>query len=159
LRYPLDITSATKRDRLAAIVGGWIDQCAAKGFNAVDIDNLDTYARFSSRISKTDAIAYMTLLAARAHAKGLAMSHKNAAEVLPDLLAQNITDFVVNESCGQYNECNVFLSYGRPVLNVEYTNSAFNRSCNSYKTRMSIVRRDQNLVAKGRTGYVYKTCP
>ena len=48
-----------------AIVGQWIDECAAKGFDAVDIDNLDTYSRFATRITKTAAIQYMTLLAAR----------------------------------------------------------------------------------------------
>ena len=94
----------------------------------------------------------------RAHAKNLAISHKNAGEVLPNLLGQGITDFVVNESCNAYNECDLFLGYGKPVLNVEYASTPFSRSCTKYKTRMATIQRDQNLVAKGKSGYVYKTC-
>src|SRR5690349_23951050 len=41
----LDISTAPKRDQLAVIVGGWIQGCADDGFQAVEIDNLDTYSR------------------------------------------------------------------------------------------------------------------
>lgn len=156
--YILDIRTAAKRRRLAAIVGQWIDGCAAKGFDAVDIDNLDTYARFPAYINQSAAKSYMTLLAAIAHARGLAISHKNAPALLAGLLKAGITDFVVNESCNEFDECQLFLKYGKPVLNVEYKEGSFSTGCAKYKTRMAIVRRDQNLQPVGSSGYVYKTC-
>src|SRR5262249_42305807 len=41
----LDTSTAEKRQGLAEIVGGWIQGCAKDGFDAVEIDNLDSYSR------------------------------------------------------------------------------------------------------------------
>src|SRR5580693_8341582 len=38
----LDTATASDRTRLASVIGKWIDGCAAKGFNAVEPDNLDS---------------------------------------------------------------------------------------------------------------------
>nr|BFE52173.1 hypothetical protein GCM10017745_56000 [Saccharothrix mutabilis subsp. capreolus] len=41
----LDLRTADKRARVADKVGGWIDGCAAKGYQAVEPDNYDSYTR------------------------------------------------------------------------------------------------------------------
>lgn len=41
----LDLRTPHKRRRLAAIVGAWTQECAAKGFDAVEFDNLDSFTR------------------------------------------------------------------------------------------------------------------
>jgi hypothetical protein len=78
----LDVSTAEKRARLAAIVGGWIEGCAVAGFDAVEIDNLDTYSRAGGRLSEDDAIAFMRLLSGAAHARGLAVAQTNSAEIV-----------------------------------------------------------------------------
>lgn len=41
----LDTSSDAKRSRLAAIVDGWLADCADRGFRAVEPDNLDSWTR------------------------------------------------------------------------------------------------------------------
>ena len=38
-------TTAKRRSELAGVIGDWIAGCAADGFDAVEIDNLDTFTR------------------------------------------------------------------------------------------------------------------
>ncbi|OEV19859.1 hypothetical protein AN219_27525, partial [Streptomyces nanshensis] len=70
-------------DELANLVGGWIDGCAEKGFQAVEVDNLDSYERSGDRLSRADNVAFAALLTRRAHRSGLAAGQKNAQELLP----------------------------------------------------------------------------
>ena len=48
----IDVSTPAKRAGVAAIVGGWIDGCKAAGFDAVEIDNLDSYARSAGRLTE-----------------------------------------------------------------------------------------------------------
>ncbi len=41
-KFLLDTGRAGKRAALADVVGEWIDGCAADGFDAVELDNLDS---------------------------------------------------------------------------------------------------------------------
>ena len=50
--YILDITTETKRQAIAEVVGGWIKGCAKSGFAAVEIDNLDSYSRVKKGLIK-----------------------------------------------------------------------------------------------------------
>lgn len=77
----LDISTPAKRERLAAIVGEWIDGCATDGYQAVEADNLDSYERSDGRLTPEHDLAFARLLVDRAHAAGLAIGQKNA----PDL--------------------------------------------------------------------------
>ncbi|WP_443080412.1 endo alpha-1,4 polygalactosaminidase [Streptomyces sp. SP18BB07] len=69
----LDIRTAAKRERVASRVNGWIDGCAAKGYQAVEPDNYDTFTRFPDHLTAGQAKAFMKLLSAHAHAKGPAV--------------------------------------------------------------------------------------
>ena len=56
-------------------------RCAADGFDAVEIDNLDTFARSHGLMTEDDAVAQVRLFADAAHAAGLAIAQKNSAEI------------------------------------------------------------------------------
>lgn len=154
----LDISSPAKRTALAAIVGGWIDGCAKKGFQAVELDNLDTWSRSQGLLTQADAIASITLLTPRAHAAGLAIGQKNAVELGGKGKAAGF-DFAVAEECGRYKECGGYTAvYGAHVLVIEYRSADFTYACGQWGSSLAIVLRDLNLVAAGRTGYVYQGC-
>lgn len=153
----LDITTPEKRSALAVIVGGWIDGCAAAGFEAVEIDNLDTYSRSGGLVVEDDAVAFMQLLSARAHAAGLAIAQKNSAEIVARRSEMG-TDFAVAEECNVYDECDVYTgAYGDAVLVIEYTQGAFATGCSAFP-QLSIVLRDLDLVTPADAGYVYDGC-
>ncbi len=61
----LDLRTPAKRRRLAAIVGRWTDGCAAKGFRAVEYDNLDSFTRSRGLLDRVDALAFARVLVRR----------------------------------------------------------------------------------------------
>ena len=65
----LDLRTADKRTRVAAKVNGWIDECASKGYKAIEPDNYDSYNRSKSLLTTSQAKAYLTLLATHAHSQ------------------------------------------------------------------------------------------
>jgi hypothetical protein len=153
----LDVTTPANRAALADIVGGWIDGCADDGFDAVEIDNLDTYSRSGGLVSEDDAVAFMTLLSARAHARGLAIAQKNSTDVL-DRRAEMGTDFAVAEECNRYDECGDYTAvYGDQVYVIEYRRTDFDAGCSDFP-ELSIVLRDLLLVAPSAPSYVYDGC-
>lgn len=153
----LDVTTPDKRTRLAEVVGGWIDDCATDGFDAIEIDNLDTYARSDGRVSQNDAVAFMRLLSDRAHALGLAIAQKNSTDVL-NRAEEMGTDFAIVEECNRYDECAAYQAvYGNLVYVIEYRDGDFDRGCADFP-ELSIVRRDLNLVGPTSGAYRYDGC-
>jgi hypothetical protein len=154
----IDVGTPAKRAAVAAIVGAWIDGCADAGFDAVEIDNLDSYARSDGRLDADDAVAAMRLFADGAHARGLAIAQKNAAELV-GRRAELGTDFAVAEECGEYDECGAYAdAYADHVLVVEYRRDAFTATCAAWGARLSIVLRDRDLVAPDQDAYVFDGC-
>ncbi|MFE0106700.1 endo alpha-1,4 polygalactosaminidase [Streptomyces sp. NPDC059009] len=154
----LDIRTADKRQRIAAKVGAWINSCADKGFQAVEPDNYDTFTRFSSYLTAGQAKAYISLLADRAHGRGLAIAQKNTGE-LAGAGKETGLDFAVVEECGAYDECGDFTAeYGNHVVVVEYTASGLRKACAQWGSALSIVRRDVGVSPAGSSGYVRQTC-
>jgi hypothetical protein len=154
----LDVSTDAKRAALAQIVGGWMDGCAAKGFQAVEPDNLDSYSRSQGLLTADDDVALATQLARLAHAKGLAIAQKNTAEFLAR--AHQIGfDFAVTEQCGSYNECGGYAStFANHVVDVEYDDSGFASACKAYAGKIAIVLRDLDVSPAGGSSYVDKTC-
>ncbi|MEU7011927.1 endo alpha-1,4 polygalactosaminidase [Streptomyces sp. NPDC046332] len=153
-----DVSTPAKRERLARIVGAWIDGCAAAGYQAVEADNLDSYERSQGRLTPEHDLAFARLLVARAHAAGLAIGQKNAA----DLARQGRKlgfDFAVAEECGQYDECEAYATaFDNRVLVIEYEPEGLTRACARWGETLSIVLRDTDVRPAGRTGYVRATC-
>jgi len=153
----IDITTPAKRTAVAAIVGGWIDGCALAGFDALEIDNLDTYARSGGRITEANAVAMMRLFSDAAHARGLAVAQKNSAELVTRK-AEMGTDFVVAEECNRYDECGDYTAaYGDHVIVIEYQRADFEAGCSAWPD-LSIVLRDLQLVTPTTSGYVFDGC-
>ncbi|NUP45612.1 MAG: protein kinase [Streptomyces sp.] len=154
----LDIRTAAKRQRIAAKLNSWIDECAAKGYKAVEPDNYDAFTRFPKYLKSGQAEALMRLLSAHAHDKGLAIAQKNTAELLSDRASLGL-DFAVAEECAEWDECGEFAeAYGGNVLVVEYTAKGMAKACTDWGNSLSIVRRDESVVPKGASGYVRQTC-
>ena len=153
----LDITSAAKRSAILEIETAWIQGCAQKGFDALEVDNLDTYSRSDGRIAEDQAVAMIRALSDVAHAAGLAVAQKNSSEIA-GRKAEMGTDFAVSEECNTYHECYVYQSaYGNHVLVIEYEKASFDQGCRAYP-ELSIVLRDLEVSAQGSANYVYEGC-
>jgi len=155
--YLLDVGTEAKRAALAGIVGGWIEQCAADGFDAVEIDNLDSFSRSGGLLAEEDAVAFMALLSAVAHDAGLAVAQKNSAELL-GWAAEMGTDFAVAEECNRWSECGDYQdTYGDRVFVIEYRRQDFEAGCADFP-ELSIVLRDRDVTGPGSDTYVYDGC-
>ena len=152
--YLVDMSTPELRERVVGVVGPWIDGCAAAGFDAVEPDNLDSWTRSGGLLTADDAAATARLLVARAHAAGLVIAQKNAAELTGAGLA---LDYAVTEDCGQYDECAGYTDRYGTVLDVEYTDAGFDRACGL--AGLSVQRRDLDVGLPGDTGYVAEWCP
>jgi hypothetical protein len=153
----LDISTPEKRAALAEIVGGWITDCGTDGFDAVEIDNLDTYSRSDGLLTQDHAVAFMSLLSQTAHDAGMAIAQKNSAEIV-DRRDELGTDFVVAEECNRWDECQVYTDvYGDAVLVIEYRAQDFEVGCADFPG-LSIVLRDLDLVPEGDPSYVFEGC-
>jgi len=107
-----------------------MDRCSAKGFDAVEFDNVEGYQNRSGfPLSKADQITYNTWLAQAARARGLEPGLKNALGLIPVL----VDDFgwALNEQCVQFRECGryqPFVDAGKAVFGLEYSVGA-DRMC------------------------------
>lgn len=106
--------------------------CAAKGFDGVDPDNVDGWDGNDTGFPLTaaDQITYNKWLASTAHNLSLACGLKNDVNQIGSLVGS--FDFFVNEQCMQYLECNLYgpaKTANKPVFNVEYTTTGFNKAC------------------------------
>jgi endo-alpha-1,4-polygalactosaminidase (GH114 family) len=155
--FILDVSTTQKRADIAAIVGAWIDGCASAGFQAVEIDNLDTYTRFPDSLSEDAAVAMARTFADRAHDAGLAIGQKNAAELI-DRRAATTFDFAVVEQCNEFTECDEFVAgYGDQVYVIEYMREPFEAGCEQFP-QLSIVLRDVEVAVPGSPTYVRDAC-
>jgi endo-alpha-1,4-polygalactosaminidase (GH114 family) len=118
----------------ADIMRARMDTCKAKGFDAIETDNVDAH-NYESRdengnvvnigtnfmMSLDESIAYIRWLADEAHARGLSIGLKNAEEMAPDVVAD--VDWMLTEDCYVDNWCqaaSVFVENNKPVFMTEY---------------------------------------
>ncbi len=109
-------------DVLGPIWAARLDACAAKGFDAVDPDNIDAFENDSGfPLTADDAVAAYAWLADAAHARGMAVGQKNAPSLAGRLVG--LADFAVTEECltqGWCGEVAAYVDAGKPVLAIEY---------------------------------------
>ncbi|MCX5166714.1 endo alpha-1,4 polygalactosaminidase [Streptomyces antibioticus] len=154
----LDTSTADKRARLSDVVGPWVDGCAESGFQAVELDNLDSYERSAGGLTKAHNAAFAKLLADRAHTAGLAVGQKNTTDLLPDRRKIGF-DFAVAEECGQYDECGAYAeAYANRVFVIEYEDDGFRRACAGHGSELAVVQRDLDVAPRGSEEYVFRTC-
>jgi hypothetical protein len=154
----LDLRTPDKRTGVAAKVKTWIDTCAAKGYQAIEPDNYDSYTRSKNLLTANHAQEYIKLLSSYAHSKNLAIAQKNTPELAGNRVANGL-DFAVTEECGEYEECGDYAGpFNNRVVNVEYTASGMSKGCPEWNGKISMVRRDVYVVPQGSSGYIRKTC-
>jgi hypothetical protein len=154
----LDIGRQDRRVAASSVISAALDSCVRHGFVATELDNLDSWTRSGGRLTAADAAAYASLLVRAAHARGLAVAQKNAAELLGSA-GLPAFDFAVTEDCGAFDECEAFTAvYGDRVFDVEYTDDGFGAAC-AATPPVRVVRRDLELAAPGVGGHVLKHCP
>jgi hypothetical protein len=109
-------------DILAPIMEARLDMCRAKGFDAVEPDNVDAHIHNSGfPITADDQLRYNRFIADAAHARGLSVGLKNDLPQVPDLLPH--FDWALNEQCFEDDECELLLPFiraGKAVFQVEY---------------------------------------
>ncbi|MFZ5911862.1 MAG: endo alpha-1,4 polygalactosaminidase [Chloroflexota bacterium] len=110
-------------DLLAPIMLARLDECAAKGFDGVEPDNMEIYTnRTGFPLTYDDQLRYALWLADEAHKRGLAIGQKNASDQVRDLV--DVYDFAITEDYFYYGEAESMLPYieaGKPVFAAEYT--------------------------------------
>ncbi len=137
-------------DLLAPIMTARMDMCKAKGFDAIEPDNVDGYTNATGfPLTAADQLAYNRWLAQQAHARGLSIALKNDIDQIPDLWQD--FDFAINEQCFQYGECGNYVTYftskGKAVFNVEYSLSK-NQFCSQAKSyNFSSLKKTLNLTS------------
>lgn len=166
--YLIDVSTPERRAAAAAWLEPMVATCAAKGFEAVEFDNLDSWTRFDGTpmedelpFGEADAIAFAELLADMAHAHGLAAAQKNTVELPAEVARARIGfDFAVAEECGHWDECQGYVDvYGDHVIAIEYDEADFRRTCREFGDRLSVVLRDNAVSTPGSDTYRYARCP
>ena len=123
--YFLNINSPATVSITEAMIN---QQCAAKGFDAVETDLDETYSGVDGStgfsLSEADEVAYMTTLANYMHRDGLAWIIKNPDDTGDNYAAtmEPLADGVLTEQCNQYGTCSALSSYvgHKAVFNAEY---------------------------------------
>jgi hypothetical protein len=135
------------------------DWCLAKGFDAVEPDNLDGWQNKTGfPLTKAENLSYDLAIASMAHSLGLSVGLKNLAEQAPSL--EPDFDWALDEQCFQYDECSYFeksfIADGKAVFDVEYHQAP---NCTSATASfLNAQRRDLNLHAPTAKAYLYEPC-
>lgn len=155
--FILDTSTEGKRMQIAALLGTVVASCATGGFDAVEIDNLDSYTRSDGRLAIEDNIDLAARYARVAHGLGLAIAQKNGAGDSQRLRDEIGFDFAVTEECMHYDECDDYLAaYDGLVFDIEYEGD-FAAYCGAEHPE-SMILRDRDLVGPDDPAYVYATC-
>jgi hypothetical protein len=165
--YLIDLSSPAKRAAALHHVQPMVDRCTAKGFEAVEYDNLDSWTRFDGTplahdvpFGRRAAVAYAELLTNYAHRRGLAVAQKNTPALGRRTARLRIDfDFAIAEQCGRYRECRSYSAiYGNHVLDIEYDRAGFRRACASVGRRIAVVLRDVQVSTPSSARYRYRAC-
>ncbi|GAB4475589.1 MAG: hypothetical protein Kow0088_12560 [Anaerolineales bacterium] len=110
-------------DKLAPIMQGRLDLCAAKGFDAVEPDNMEVTGNDSGfPITVEDEQRYALWLAEQAHQRHLAIGMKNTVHLVSHLLPY--FEFMITEDCfaqGWCEQASPFIAQGKAIFAAEYT--------------------------------------
>jgi hypothetical protein len=108
---------------LQAIMLARFKACQAKGFDAVEPDNLDSYENnpgFST--TAEDQLTYDEWVAETVHSLGMAVFQKNDLGQISTLVTY--FDGILDEECSEYSECSALAPYvaaNKPAWDAEYT--------------------------------------
>jgi Glycoside-hydrolase family GH114 len=158
------VTAANQGTILPLMKARFQSWCLAKGFDAIEPDNLDAWTNISN-VNETDNLAYDLAVGQLAHALPLSIGLKN---LMTDLDASQYPQFLatfewaLNEQCYEYSECGAytaagsFLPAGKAVFDVEYNVSPTCADADS--SHMNAQKTDLDLVGATDKGYSYAPC-
>jgi hypothetical protein len=136
-------------DQIRPIMAKRFDMCRAKGFDAVEPDQLDGYANDTGfKLTANDQLAFNRMIARLAHERGLAVGLKNDLDQVDQLVGD--FDFAVNEQCAQYQECerlSPFVSAGKAVFQAEYEKDPGEFCGEAQRLRFSAIKKHLDLDA------------
>jgi hypothetical protein len=158
------VTAANQPVILPLMKARFASWCQAKGFDAIEADNVDGWTNISN-ITQADNLAYDLAISQLAHALPLSIGLKNLAT---DLSASDLPKFVaafdwaLNEQCYEYSECDAytqagsFLPLGKAVFDVEYDKAPDCTQAN--QSHINAQQTDLDLVGATSSGYKYTPC-
>ena len=139
-------------DKLAPIMLSRLDLCQAKGFDALEPDNMDIYTNNTGfPLTYDDQLKYALWFADEAHKRGLAIGIKNAPDQVKDLVEH--FDFAITEDAFYYRwaeDMLPFIEAGKPVFAAEYTDlqGDFTEYCELAKPMgLSVILKQRQLNA------------
>ena len=127
----LDVRDVQKANSvLRSIMDARLDMCHQKGFDMVELDNVDGYTNKTGfPLSAADQLFFNATLANDSHSRGMSVLQKNDNEQIPGLLPY--FDGALNEQCNQYRECTTaqngsygldqYVAAGKVVFQAEYS--------------------------------------
>ncbi len=134
---------------LMPIMEARMDLCKKKGFDGVEVDNIDGYTNGTGfPLTPDHQLTYNKRLAKAAHDRGLAIGLKNDLDQIPALV--NDFDFAINEECAAYDECAAlkpFISANKAVLHAEYGIDTAKFCPTSAALKLSSIRKNLQLDA------------
>jgi len=139
-------------ERLAPVMRARFDLCKAMGFDALEPDNMEVHDNDTGfPLTYDDQLRYAMWLADEAHARGLAIGMKNAADSVKDLLPYY--DFAITEDCfvqGWAEQMKPFIDAGKPVFSAEYDDTGVDLPAACRKARelgFSLIQKHRILTA------------
>lgn len=125
----LDSPAGPTGKTLRQIMTARLDLAQSKGCDGIepDLDDLHTY-NTGFTITQANQVTYNSFLIQAAHARGMSLGLKNGPDTagagsFTTAMYNAGADWVLNEECNQYDECdgyNIFVQNGRAVFQVEY---------------------------------------
>jgi Glycoside-hydrolase family GH114 len=126
-------------DLLGPILEARFDDCATKGFDGVEPDNIDAFENNTGfALTAQDQLDFNRWLAGQAHSRGLSIGLKNDNGQVAALL--NDFDWALTEDCDDQGWCadlSAFIAAGKAVLQSEYTDTGASlaKFCSASRTR------------------------
>ena len=158
--HPININTNRQRRIAVEFIVHRFQECVTRGFDAVELDNLDTFTRYpDAPFNRDDAIAYARLLVEEATDLGLAVGQKNTPELLDVARTEIGFGFAIVEECGETDECQAFVdTFEGRVYAVEYTDAGFATACAEIGDVAGVVQRDLQLATPDSPDHVFATC-
>ncbi len=139
-----------RADALRTIMAKRFDTCKAKGFDALEPDNMDVFEAPSGfPLTRADGVSYALWLADQSHQRGMAIVQKNASSIVADI--RKSYDGALTEDCYADNWCadmQPYIDANQPVFACEYTSSIFVAACTwGVPRKYSFILKNQDLGA------------
>ncbi|NUU12362.1 endo alpha-1,4 polygalactosaminidase [Curtobacterium pusillum] len=158
----LDTSTASARAQIVAVLTVSVARCAARGFEAVEFDNLDSWTRSDGALTRADNLALARSLVDAGHDHGLAVGQKNTPQLGVSGRKSTGFDFVVAEECVEYRECSAYTkAYGEHVIDIEYSDTIgrpWSSVCADDDRPAMTILRDRELVTPSDDDHVFEHC-